>query len=137
MGTRRQARESALQMLYQMEISGAAFKEMREDFWVGQTVTDAKMKEFSENLVQGVLAEKETIDQLINKYATHWRLERMPVVDRSVLRLAVYELKECKDVPLKVILNEAIEVAKKFGAEESSTFINGVLDKVAKELRKE
>ena len=137
MGTRRQARESALQMLYQMEMSGADFKEMRDDFWVGQTVTDAKIKEFSENLVQGVLVEKETIDQLINKYATHWRLERMPVVDRSVLRLAVYELKECKDVPLKVILNEAIEVAKKFGAEESSTFINGVLDKVAKELRKE
>lgn len=137
MGIRRQARESALQMLYQIEVSGHQPEEMKKEFWARQEMADVKLKEFSESLVDGVLAQKETIDGLISQNATHWRLNRMPVVDRNLLRLAVFELKECKDVPLKVILNEAIEIAKKFGSEESHTFINGVLDKVAKELRKE
>lgn len=121
--TRRQARETALQTLYQIEMSGGDLPK--------------EMEVFSEQLVKGVLAQKEAIDQCIAKVATHWKLERMPAVDRNLLRLAVYELKECPDIPLKVTLNEAIEIAKKFGAEESSNFINGVLDKIAKELRKE
>ena len=137
MGTRRQAREAALQMLYQIEMSGIDFQAIAGDFWAGQKFKDEKLKTFVEKLVQGVLGQQKTIDQCISKHATHWKLERMPVVDRNVLRLAVFELKECEDIPLKVILNEAIEVAKKFGAGESSVFINGVLDKVAKELRKE
>ncbi len=137
MSTRRQAREAALQMLYQIEMSGSGLPEITEEFWSGQKIDDAKSRAFVEQLVKGVLKEKEAIDECIAKHATHWKLGRMPVVDKNVLRLAVFELKESSEIPLKVILNEAIEVAKKFGAEESSTFINGVLDKVAKELRKE
>lgn len=137
MGIRRLARECALQMLFQIEMSGAALDEIREGFWSRQKEADPKARTFAEALVWGVLSEKSEIDQLIRRHATHWKLSRMPAVDRNVLRLAVYELKACADVPLKVTLNEAIEIAKRFGTEESSSFINGVLDKIGKELRKE
>lgn len=137
MGIRRLARECALQMLYQLEMTGQNFESVCSDFWKGQEAVDLQTKTFAEKLVEGVLSQKESIDKLIRQYATHWKLGRMPVVDRNLLRLAAFELKECPDIPLKVVLNEAIEIAKRFGSEESSTFINGVLDKVAKELRKE
>lgn len=124
-------------MLYQLDLSGAPLEEVLDHFWKSQGEADPRMKPFSENLVRGVLAQQAALDVLIAKHATHWKLNRMPVVDKNVLRLAAFELKEAPDIPLKVILNEAIEIAKKFGAEESSGFINGVLDKIAKDLRGE
>lgn len=134
---RRQSREWALQLLYQIEMAQTGFNDVETEFWSRQKTEDPATVAFARQLVSGVLAQKEEIDTLIAKQATHWKLSRMPVVDRNVLRLAVYELKSCPDIPIKVTLNEAIEVAKKFGAEESHTFINGVLDKIAKLLRKE
>ena len=124
-------------MLYQLDLSASPVEEVFENFWKSQELADPRTAQFSENLVKGVLAHKEMIDALIAKHATHWKINRMPVVDKNVLRLAAFELKDSPDTPLKVILNEAIEIAKKFGAEESAGFINGVLDQIAKEVRKE
>ena len=137
MGTRRLARESALQMLYQVEMSGGALPEIVAGFWERQKDFTPEVREFADSLVNGVLEEKELVDDFIVRHSTHWKLSRMSAVDKNILRLAVYELKNYKDIPLKVTLNEAIEIAKKFGTEESGSFINGVLDKIAKELQKE
>ena len=137
MGIRRQARECAVQMLYQIEMSGGNLTDVAAGFWERQKDFESETKEFADRLVTGVLEEKDLIDSFIVKHSTHWKLSRMSAVDKNILRLAVYELKSCEDIPLKVSLNEAIEVAKKFGSEESSAFINGVLDKIAKELKKE
>ena len=137
MGTRRQAREFALQMLYQIEMSGTPLADVREHFWQRHEGEDVETKVFTDHLVAGVVAEKEQLDEIILKYSAHWRLSRMAAVDKNILRLAAFELKNCEDIPLKVTLNEAIEIAKRFGSEESGAFINGVLDKIAKELKKE
>ena len=137
MGSRRHSREYALQMLYQMELSGDPLSHVFEHYWRRQAEEDAETREFAERLVQGVAGQKEEIDAFIVKYSTHWKLNRMAAVDKNILRIAVFELKNCKDIPLKVTLNEAIEIAKKFGSEESGSFINGVLDKIAKEFKKE
>lgn len=134
MGTRRLAREYALQMLYQIEFSGQPLPEVQEHFWAVQGV-DSQTRAFADRLAQGVVGEREWIDALIVKHSAHWRLPRMAAVDKNVLRLAIFELKNCGDIPVKVTLNEAIEIGKKFGSEESSAFINGILDKIAKELR--
>ena len=91
---------------------------------------------FGDALVRGTKANQEKIDQTISRFTEHWDLERMAVVDRNILRLAVYELLWTGDVPPKVAINEAIEIAKKFGTRESGRFINGILDRVHKELRR-
>lgn len=137
MGARRQARENALQMLYQIEMSGQDLSDVVDGFWGRQQNIEPEVKEFADRLVAGVVEQRDSIDQFIVKHSTHWKLSRMSAVDKNILRLAVFELKNCEDIPLKVSLNEAIEIAKKFGTEESSSFINGVLDKIAKELKKE
>lgn len=137
MGSRRQARENALQMLYQIEMSDVSLEEVFENFWAHHPGEDLETKKFAQELVTGVLKEKQEIDALIVQHATNWKLSRMPCVDKNLLRLAVHELKNCKEIPIKVALNEAIEIAKKFGSEESGSFINGVLDKIARELKRE
>ena len=91
---------------------------------------------FASDLLEGTFRNKREIDDLIERHSLHWKLARMAVVDRNILRLAVYELLYLHDVPTSVVLNEAIEIAKKFGTEDSGAFINGILDKVAKEVRK-
>lgn len=128
------AREYALQMLYQFEFSGVSLPGVQQHFW-SEKDSDAETKAFADFLAEGVVKEKEAIDLMIVKHSAHWRLSRMAAVDKNLLRLAVFELKNCESVPVKVTLNEAIEIAKKFGSEESSAFINGILDKIAKELR--
>lgn len=136
MGTRRQSREYALQMLYQLEISQDNLEHVLKHYWERQVAEDDETKEFTHFLVSGVVGQKNEIDEFIAKYSTHWKLSRMAAVDKNILRLAVFELRNCQDIPLKVTLNEAIEIAKKFGSEESGSFINGVLDKIAKEVKK-
>lgn len=136
MGTRRQARECALQMLYQLDLSGNSFPAVQAHFWEAQPM-DAQTVKFANDLTEGVLAQKDEIDLLIAKYSEHWKINRMAAVDKNLLRLAIYEIKNFPDIPVKVTLNEAIEIAKKFGSEESGSFINGVLDKIAKEFGKE
>lgn len=135
MGGRRKARELVVQILYQMEMKGAEPKVVLDLFWkVEEAPTD--VRQFATDLVEGVYRNRREIDQLIEKHSIHWRLSRMAVVDRNILRLGVYELLYLHDVPTSVILNEAIEIAKKFGTEDSGAFTNGILDNVAKEVRK-
>jgi transcription antitermination protein NusB len=135
MGKRRKAREVALQFLYQLDQTGAEDPTpFEEEFWARHLV-DADARAFAASLVRGAKAEQKKIDAIIAESAEHWGLERMAVVDRNILRMAVFELLYEPDVPGKVAINEAIEIAKKFGTAESSRFINGVLDRVHRELR--
>lgn len=136
MGRRRKARELALQFLYQLDLQGEADPDPHaEDFWARHPV-DPDTRTFADALVRGAKQNQGKADQIIAQYAEHWDLDRMAVVDRNLLRLAVYEmLWGGRDTPPKVVINEAIEIAKKFGTRESSRFVNGILDRVHKELR--
>ena len=135
MSRRRKARELALQFLYQLEQNGASDPGPFEaDFWARHPA-DAEAREFAASLVHGAKRQQSEIDKHIAQYAEHWDLDRMAVVDRNILRLGTYELLFEPAVPGKVAINEAIEIAKKFGTSESSRFINGVLDRIHRELR--
>jgi N utilization substance protein B len=135
MGRRRRAREVALQFLYQLDLQGEDVAEPHADeFWARHPV-DAETREFADTLVRGTKRQQGKIDDLISQYAEHWALDRMAAVDRNLLRLALYELLWHSETPPKVAINEAIEIAKKFGTQESSRFVNGVLDRIHKELR--
>lgn len=128
MGQRRRAREYALQLLFQIDLTGDSVGDALERFWPSLEAEEG-VRSFAERLVKGVLAEREAIDRQIVDAAEHWRIERMAVVDRNVLRLAVFELNAREDPP-PVVIDEAIEVAKRFGSEESGGFINGILDTI-------
>ena len=135
MGKRRKAREVALQFLYQLDQHGADDPGPHGDeFWARHPV-DADTQSFADALVRGSKQQQGKIDQLLAQYTEHWDLDRMAVVDRNILRMAVYELLWAPDVPPKAVINEAIEIAKKFGTTESSRFINGVLDRILREQR--
>jgi N utilization substance protein B len=135
MGSRRKAREVALQFLYQLDLHSAGDPmPYEEEFWVRHPV-DPDTQEFAEALVRGSKLHQGKIDQMLAQYAEHWELDRMAVVDRNILRMAVYELLWQPEVPPKAAINEAIEIAKKFGTTESSRFINGVLDRILREHR--
>jgi N utilization substance protein B len=135
MSRRRKAREVALQFLYQLDQTGAQDPTpFEDDFWTRHPV-DGDARAFAETLVHGVKSRQSAIDTRITESTEHWDLDRMAVVDRNILRMAVYELLFEPTVPGKVAINEAIEIAKKFGTSESSRFINGVLDRIHRELR--
>jgi len=127
MGTRRRARELALQLLYQHEHTGADLEAMQTDFDEWTSAADG-VREFADFLLRGTLANLADLDEELERQTAHWRLERLAAVDRNILRLAMFELKHEPDTPPAVIIDEAIEIAKKFGAEESGRFVNGVLD---------
>lgn len=134
MGTRRQAREYALQMLYQQELSGQGSDDLAES---GVMETAGKeVKAFALELAGGVRGRREEIDRLIAAHSTNWKISRMAAVDKNILRMAVFELMSCREIPTKVTINEAVEIAKKFGSSESGAFVNGILDNIAQELRK-
>ena len=133
MGRRRKARELALQLLYQLDVQGDERPEPHlDDFWQRHPV-DREAREFTESLVRGTKRHEAEIDELISRYAENWELDRMAVVDRNILRQAIFELRWAEGVPPKVAINEALEVAKKFSTHESSRFINGILDRIHKE----
>ena len=131
MGARRKAREIVVQLLYQMEVNPVEPHEALELFWKG-TAASQPVKEFVGRIVEGVHGKQEEIDNLIKKHSEHWRLERMDRVDKSILRMAIFEIMFCDDIPVKVAMNEAVDLGKKFGAEESGAFINGILDKISR-----
>ncbi len=128
MGSRHQARERALQILFQYDIHGKPGLWL-DVFWK-ENEASAEARAFAERLVAGVLEQKQELDALIAQYATNWKVSRMPIVDRNILRAGVYELLWMDDVPAKVTMNEAVELAKSFGDEEASKFVNGILGKV-------
>ena len=135
MGQRRRGREHALQVLFQIDLTGGATAEVLERFWESVEI-DESGREFTERLVHGVLAGQEAIDRRVVGAARRWKLERMPVVDRNVLRVAVFELLSAESPP-PVVIDEAIEVARRFGGEESAGFINGVLDTIRDNIESE
>jgi transcription antitermination protein NusB len=127
---RTKARERALQALYQIDVAAEGIDDALGRFWKSFEPVEREVMTLAEAIVRGVAKHRRAIDDTIERVSLHWRLDRMAKVDRNVLRLAVYELLET-DVPVKVVINEAIELGKKYGSESSGAFVNGVLDKVA------
>jgi len=135
MGARRRGREAALQILFAIDSTGAEIEvAVREHF--AFLAASVEGREYAEELARGVVEKSAQVDDMIRKVSEHWRLERMPRVDRNILRLSAYELMFMPDVPRRVTLNEAIELAKRYGGEGSAGFVNGVLDRIASEMGK-
>lgn len=142
MASRRRAREFALQALYQADVADASAARALEALWFiqieGQDLQTNRPAEdeeiqFARRLVAGVEREKADIDALIERVSVNWRLARMPIIDRNILRLAAFELSCCPDVPASVSINEAVELAKRYGEKDSRAFVNGLLDRIAAE----
>jgi transcription antitermination protein NusB len=138
---RRRGRECALQILYQLdvakELEGGALADERltevlEHFWASFESVGDEDRQFAERLVRGVVREVKDLDLAVEKVSQNWRVQRMEKVDKSLLRLAAYEILRCPDIPRAASINEAIEIAKRFSGKESAAFINGVLDQLAK-----
>jgi N utilization substance protein B len=146
MGNRRKAREASLQLLYEIDLAHEDCAEvlkvfLRDPARTLQELPDApaaleEVKQFTVQITEGVYHNVREIDQLVEGHSTHWKISRMSVVDRNILRMGVFELLYCPDIPASVTINEAIEIAKRFGTDESGSFVNGVLDHIAKELKK-
>jgi len=133
---RRRAREYALQILFQIDFKGREVSSSDfEDFWADKNESE-EVKKFAVDLVQGTIRSLDEIDSMIERVAENWVLRRMAAVDRNILRFAAYEILYRKDIPSAVTINEAIEIAKKFSSSEAAPFINGILDKLAKEAGK-
>ena len=137
MGTRRKARESALQMLFAADVAKTLDSVLTSGYWseLSDSALDEQTREFADKLTVGTLRELETIDERIRTRAEHWRIERMAIVDRNVLRLAVYEFL-FEETPHTVIINEALEIARRFSTFEATQFINGILDAIKHDLAK-
>ncbi|MBI4970886.1 MAG: transcription antitermination factor NusB [Candidatus Omnitrophica bacterium] len=125
------AREYALQILYQLHLTQSEVDDVLRDFWEHSDLDDPEIRKFTEGLVRGTTGKIMELDELIKKYAENWHLNRMAVIDRNILRLAAYELLNSADVPPKVTLNEAVNLAKKFSQADSGKFVNGILDKIS------
>jgi N utilization substance protein B len=136
MRKRTRARECAVQVLYQIDITSDEPDISLKNYWQDNKEPQ-DITEFTTKLVHGSCQKKEEIDRLIARYAENWTIQRMAVVDRNILRMATYELLYCPDIPAKVCINEAIDLAKKFGDAESGKFVNGILDRIHKEAAKD
>jgi transcription antitermination protein NusB len=134
MGTRRKSRELALQMLFQADLGQQQGEKVRETFWKGRGQVDREVRGFAEDIFRVAQDRGPEINQLIEAHAENWRIDRMAAVDRNVLRAAVAEMLGFPATPRAVVINEAIEIARKFSSPESAQFINGVLDSIGKDL---
>lgn len=142
MGSRRRARQFAVQALYQADFQGRSATASLEHLWAGlmdeagfdeqASAPDSAEIEFASRLVEGTIAHQDEIDAMIERCSTNWRLPRMPLVDRNILRLAAFELMHCDDIPPHVSINEAIELSKRFGTADSRSFVNGIVDRIAR-----
>jgi transcription antitermination factor NusB len=132
MRKRTQSRECALKILYQAELTRREIHLAAEKFWGEFKEIDENIQTFSDRLTSGIEKNLDKIDNKISEHATNWQLKRMAVIDRNVLRIGVFELLHTDDIPPKVTINEAVELAKKYGDLESSKFVNGILDKIHK-----
>jgi N utilization substance protein B len=135
MGNRRKSRELAMQALFYMDVNQNDSDELLERFCLNFNFSK-KARPFFLKLIKGVIQAKPEIDSIIETYSDNWKINRMACVDRNIMRIAVYELLYCQDIPSKVSINEAIDVGKKFGTEESGAFINGILDSIHIALKK-
>jgi N utilization substance protein B len=137
MGTRRKSRELAMQMLFQGDLGKHTPDEVRKLFWMSRDDVDADTRGFAEDLYRVATSRQTEIDALIESHAQNWRLERMAAVDRNLLRAAVAEMLAYPSTPAAIIINESLEIARRFAAPESVHFLNGVLDAIARTVLKE
>ena len=133
-GTRRKSRELAMQMLFQADIGKQTPDEVRATFWKAGDDVEPDVRGFAEDLFGVAVLHQEEIDELIKVNSRHWRLERMPAVDRNLLRMAIGEMIGFKSTPFPIVINEALEIGRRYSAPESINFLNGLLDAVAHEL---
>lgn len=136
MRRRTMARESALKILYAVDITKDSPDKCINNYWLLQDKIEPEVKSFADDIVTGVCHNRARIDEIVSKCATNWELDRMAVIDRNILRLGTYELIFMDDIPPKVAINEAIDIAKRYGDKDSGKFVNGVLDKINKEKKK-
>ena len=138
-GTRHKARECALQMLFAFDLTGGDTATLTSNYWheLGEADIDHKTRAFANQLVAGTIEKVDVIDNVIRSRAEHWRIERMAVMDRIILRLAVYEFLEQPETPGRVIINEALELARTFSTDDAVRFINGILDGIRRRLARE
>jgi N utilization substance protein B len=131
---RRRSREYALQILFQLELSGTELNdEIWTEFWEGINEDD-RVKDFTRIIVRSTLEHKDKLDETIKNAAEHWAIDRMPAIDRNILRAAAYELLFRHEIPPSVVINEALEIAKKYSTKDSASFINGILDRIAHDV---
>jgi N utilization substance protein B len=130
---RRKAREYAIQILYAVDLNPAQLDDFLKVFWELHSAKPEVIS-YANSLVQGTLDKQQEIDELISSHSSHWKIDRMAVTDRNILRLGTFELMAEQSVPARVVINEAIEIAKKYGTSDSATFINGVLDSIHQKL---
>jgi len=133
--TRRNAREWAVQFLFQMDINPGDIDSALDWFWEDKKPDD-KTRCFVEDVIRGVLQHQEKIDSMMQSYADHWALDRMGTVDRNIIRVALYEMLFRQDIPPVVSINEAIDIAKRFSSNEAGKFVNGILDRARKDLNR-
>jgi transcription antitermination protein NusB len=136
-GTRRKSRELTMQMLFQGDLGKQTPDEVRGLFWTSRDDVDAETRGFAEDLYRVATVRQPEIDELIESHAQNWRLERMAVVDRNVLRTAIAEMLAYPNTPAAIIINESLEIARRYAAPESVNFLNGILDAVARSLLKQ
>ncbi len=135
MGNRRFSRELVIQFLYLTEMNEGETEDQLESFWKNNSCKEKDVQSFTEDILRDIFDHKKEIDALLEKFSDNWTLSRMTVIDRNLLRMAASELMYSKTVPPKVAIDEAVEIAKKFGTADSPNFINGVLDRILKELK--
>jgi N utilization substance protein B len=136
MGTRRKSRELTMQMLFQGDLGKQTPEQVRKVFWASVTDVDEETRGFAEDLYRVATSRQVEIDALIEQHSQNWRLERMPVVDRNLLRAGIAEMLGFPKTPAAIVINESLEVARRYAAPESVNFLNGVLDAVARDLLK-
>lgn len=134
-GTRRKSRELAMQMLFQADVGKQTMEQVRATFWkAGDEKVEPEVRGFAEDLFRVAMDNLEQIDALLVAHSKHWRLERMPAVDRNLLRMAIGEMIGFKGTPFPIVINEALEIGRRFSAPESINYLNGMLDSVARAL---
>ena len=133
-GTRRKSRELAMQMLFQADVGKQSPEQVTATFWKSVDTGEPEVRGFAEDLFRSAIAHQEKIDELIAANSRHWRIERMPAVDRNLLRMAVGEMLGFKSTPFPIVINEALEIGRRFSAPESINFLNGILDAIAHSL---
>lgn len=136
MGKRRKARESTLQILFQIEFDSSSLEKIVNSYWENIAYSEEEIRSYSTWLVEGILSHQEEIDGIIQSVSEHWRVPRMAMIDRNILRIAVFELLYEEKVAPAIVINEAIEIAKKYSGEQAGTFVNGILDAIRKQLPK-
>jgi transcription antitermination factor NusB len=132
---RTRSRELALQVLYQFDARGSDAVEQMDHFLQSEEVDEAEVHEFTRKLVKGTIEARDSIDEMLSAAAENWKLHRMAIVDRNILRMAVYEMLHIEEIPAKVSINEAIELGKRYSTKQSGSFINGILDRIRREQK--